>query len=542
MSQLDCDILIIGSGASAVHTALPLVEAGRDVLMVDVGITDDKKNKLIPKDDWKTNREKDEDQWRYFLGEDFEGIPMGPVRVGAQLTPARQHLHKKSDEIFPTKNHHFAAMQSTALGGLGTGWGASSMPFSGGDFKGWPIYESDFEAHYQAIADHIGMCGPDGDDLSDFLGATIPSQKPPRLDSNAESIMSRYEKKREYFNSMKFFLGHSRLAIRSGSKDKNGADRKLRYLDMEFWGDVDQSVYRPRKTLEELQKHSNFKFQNGLCVLVFKEEDDGVVLTLQDVQTKEIIQQKANTIFIAAGAINSAKIVLNSFEKYHEPLPLLSNPYTYFPSLNFPRIGQPTKDKRHSLTQLTMLYDHNGDGKHLVQPQLYSYRSLLLFKLIKESPLPTRESMKLFQAIQDYLVIIGVFHEDRHAKSKHLLLRKGESVDHNWLEIRYQRPESELNNQREKEAALCRIFRKLGILPLKRIFPGDGASIHYAGTLPMSLKAKEFTLDTNGKLHNTKRVYISDGSGFPHLPAKGLTMTLMANARRIACDFLSENP
>ena len=81
-------------------------------------------------------------------------------------------------------------------------------------------------------------------------------------------------------------------------------------------------------------------------------------------------------------------------------------------------------------------------------------------------------------------------------------------------------------------------LRTLGCYPLKRVKPPAGGSIHYAGTLPYSVDERPFSLATDGRLHRTRRVYVADGSGFRFLPAKGLTLTLMANAHRTACAML----
>ena len=61
-----------------------------------------------------------------------------------------------------------------------------------------------------------------------------------------------------------------------------------------------------------------------------------------------------------------------------------------------------------------------------------------------------------------------------------------------------------------------------------------GASVHYAGTLPMSNERKRFATSKYGESHDFENLYIVDGSTFPFLPAKNITFTLMANAARIA--------
>jgi len=61
-----------------------------------------------------------------------------------------------------------------------------------------------------------------------------------------------------------------------------------------------------------------------------------------------------------------------------------------------------------------------------------------------------------------------------------------------------------------------------------------GASVHYAGTLPMSHEAKPYTTTEFGQIREIDNLFTVDGSTFPFLPAKNSTFTLMANAVRIA--------
>ena len=61
-----------------------------------------------------------------------------------------------------------------------------------------------------------------------------------------------------------------------------------------------------------------------------------------------------------------------------------------------------------------------------------------------------------------------------------------------------------------------------------------GASVHYAGTLPMARTGGSLTVDEHGHSRDIQGLYFVDGATFPFLPAKNLTFTLMANATSIA--------
>jgi choline dehydrogenase-like flavoprotein len=61
-----------------------------------------------------------------------------------------------------------------------------------------------------------------------------------------------------------------------------------------------------------------------------------------------------------------------------------------------------------------------------------------------------------------------------------------------------------------------------------------GASVHYAGTIPMTTDKAPRTTSPHGRSNDFDNLYFVDGTSFPFLPAKNLTFTLMANAVRVA--------
>lgn len=524
------DVIVVGSGASAVHAAWPLVEAGLRVLMLDAGETDERYAPNIPALDFTSIRSKDEEQHRYFLGDDFEGIPFGPVRVGAQLTPPRQHIYRHADEFLPVVAENFSAMRSLALGGLAAGWGAGAPPFSDADLLGWPISRADLQPHYEAVANRIGISGTNEDDLHPFHDPPLPLLPPSESDSNARTIFNRYRRRRVHLNAAGFRMGAPRLAAVTTTFRGRGP---LAYNDMEFWADKDRAVYRPVYTLEELRQRPNFEYRSGFFVDRFEDGTEGVGVFAREMKTREQVEWKARQLVLAAGCIGSSHVVLRSLGDASTRLPLVANPYTYYPCIVWARLGRPVLDRRHSLTQLSIYYEPRSTGDAVLMAQIYSYRSLLTFKLLKETSLPHREAMRIMQLLQSYFVIVGIHHEDRPSTAKYLHLERADSVSSPTLRIAYTPSREELSRRERNERDLMRLFPALGCLPLKRINPGEGASIHYAGCLPMTREDRPFTTTPEGLLRGTSSIYIADGAAFPHLPAKGLTFTLMANANRV---------
>jgi choline dehydrogenase-like flavoprotein len=85
-------------------------------------------------------------------------------------------------------------------------------------------------------------------------------------------------------------------------------------------------------------------------------------------------------------------------------------------------------------------------------------------------------------------------------------------------------------------SVLGRAWRSMGAWMLPGSFTAGrpGADIHYAGTLPMARDPVRGQTSTEGAVHGLPGVFVVDGACLPALPEKSHTLTLMANADRIA--------
>ena len=531
------DALIVGSGASAVSAAYPLVEAGLSVGMLDFGNEDRLYGQLIPNASFLEVRKTDPQQHRYFLGDRFEGIPLDALSVGPQLTPPRQYITKDTQELTPIDAQSFFPFKSLALGGMASGWGAGAFPYSDDDLKDFPISRKDLAPHYNKVAERIGVSG-EINDLSPLEGELNAMLPPLRIDTNATTILDRYYRRREKLNAAGFYMGKPLLAALSQRHRNRGPDR---YLDMSFWGDTDQSVWRPAYTLKELQSFSNFSYHRPFLVQSFAERNDGdVEVVSKNMKSGRPESHWAKKLILAAGLFNTTRIVLHSLNQYDVKVPFVCNPYTYYPMLNLRMIGKPSGEECHSLAQLCVVYDPRVPGQPTIHGRVHSYRSLLNFKVIKEMPLPYREAMRVMRMLVPSLAILALDHEDRPSPDKYCVLRRDPSGGPDRLEVVYSLPDQVRKQQLQYEKEILKRFRSLGCFALKRVWPGYGVSLHYGGTLPMSREKRDLTIDTNDLLRGTRSVYIVDGSVFPYLPSKGMTFTMMANANRIGEQICKE--
>jgi len=525
------DVLVVGSGPAGAMAAAELVARGLTVTLVDYGEDDPAMRARMPDRPFSEFHRDDPAQRGYLLGDRLEGVPRPGVRVGAQLTPPRQFTNRAAEHLLPVHSADFHPMQSLALGGLGAAWGTACFTYSAAEIARIGLDGAALAAQYGNVVAEAGISAPAEDATTRLWWSGVPGCQPPLdLDTNSAAILDAYHKAAPGWMARGFALGRIPLAINSrphGGREANP------YFDTDFYGDVRRSAYRPRYTVERLQREPNFRYESGCLVLSFKEDAAGVELAC--LRNGEKTSFRARRLVVCAGAIGSARLALASLPLNDKVTTILSSAYLYYPTLNLRLLGRPTADRRHSMAQLTALYGNFAQPELTCSLQLYSYRSLLLFKLIKEMPLAPWAGRLVARAIVDALAIFGVFFPDEAGPTKTMRLGARTTSAVPDLHIAYARPPAEQARQAQLEAGLRGCFRRLGCLPLGRVDPGQAGSIHYAGTIPRTNPINpQFHTLADGRLGGSERVFIGDSASWNWLPSKGPTFTAMAGARVVA--------
>lgn len=525
------DVLVVGSGPAGAMAAAELVARGLQVTMVDYGDDDPVMRARMPDRPFHEFHRDDPAQRGYLLGDRLEGVPRTGVRVGAQLTPPRQFTNRAADTLLPVHSADFHPMQSLALGGLGAAWGTACFTYSPAELARIGLDAAATTAQYGAVVAEAGINGPPEDEASRLWWSGVPGCQPPLdLDTNSTTILDAYRRDVPRWLGRGFALGRIPLAINSQPHGDRGANP---YFDTDFYGDVRRSAYRPRYTIERLRREANFRYESGCLALSFREDAAGVELTCR--RGGEPAVFRARRLVLCAGAIGSARLALASLPLDAKVTTILSSAYLYYPTLNLRMLGRPAADRRHSMAQLTALYGRFDQPELTCSLQLYSYRSLLLFKLIKEMPLAPWAGRLVARAMVDALAIFGVFFPDEAGPTKTLRLGASTTSPAPDLHIDYARPPAEQARQAWLEAGVRRCFWRLGCVPLGRVDPGQAGSIHYGGTIPRTNPVNpRFHTQADGRLGGCERVFVGDSAGWNWLPSKGPTFTAMAGARVVA--------
>jgi choline dehydrogenase-like flavoprotein len=173
---------------------------------------------------------------------------------------------------------------------------------------------------------------------------------------------------------------------------------------------------------------------------------------------------------------------------------------------------------------------------HTVHLQLYGYNDLMLAALARRLPLPAARVERLLAPLLGRMVAVqGYLHSD---DSPGLTLTRGE----NGLRLAGDDLGPGAARARRFVRRLAASARPLGLAPLPGLLqigrPGKGN--HFGGSLPMRRRPGPLESDTLGRPHGWERVHVVDAAVFPSLPATTVTLSVMANAHRIAATAAAE--
>ncbi len=494
------DICIVGSGPSAVISAQVFVEKGYKICLLDIG--DECKYK-IP---FKHFNEQLSPEADFFYPPDNN---QSSTQSGdAQITKAREHLITHVNSYLQIESSNFAAFQALASGGLSAAWGAACFTYNDTDLDKASIGQ--LRSHYEAVAKIIGISGPKRSSFCDIQA----KQKPANIDHNGQSLL------RQCQNT--FVLEPSSMALLTEPLNGRTANP---YFDMDFYSNFGDSIFRSDCLLKTLALKPNFTHIKPALVTSFEEAHDQVKVKYLDLASSTTGQVVAAQLIICAGAINSYRLVANSLKIFEVPNPILCNPYINIPTIHLPNLGKKGAYYRHSLSQVFGEFHDNSD----ITLQFYSYRSLLLSRLMAQTPMPAFFARLFWRALSESLVIVGAHFADDGKSPRSIQALQAAQTSLPALKIDFPHP------------SLSNVFRLIGNLLKLRCVPMGivktkmGASIHYAGTIPISYEGQyPIGMDEQGRVHHTKNVYVFDSSGWTYLPSRGLTFTIMANAHRLS--------
>jgi choline dehydrogenase-like flavoprotein len=527
-------VVVVGSGASGVHFARVALDNGWRVTMLDVGRA--ALPPVAPDASFARLKRELDDPAEYFLGRSFEGVLFPGHRGEYYGFPPHKGYIFQALEPFRWSSRGFDPLLSFARGGLAEAWTGGAFPFTAAEMADFPLDHADFAPHYGRIAREIGVSGA-SDDLARFLPVHEHLAPALELDEHSCRLLERYARVRERLNrDLRVFVGRSRAATRADDRDgRNGCT----YLGRCLWGCPREALYTPSITLRALRARDGFSYLDGRFATRIDVGESNRVRAVRAIElaTGREEVHESERIVLAAGTLASSKLFLSSLRRIAGRAPelggLMDNRQVLVPFVNLSMLRRRYDPDTYQYHQLALGLER-ADPRHYVHGLVTTLKTALIHPIVQSVPFDLRSALSIFRDSHAALGILNVnFHDERRERCSVALEGDG---DGERLLVRYEPAPAEPERIRSTLATLRSALRRLGcVVPpgMTHVRP-MGASVHYAGTLPMSAAARPLSTTPECESRDLKGLYLADGSTFPFLPAKNLTFSLMANSARVA--------
>jgi len=521
--------LIVGSGPAAAGVALALVDdPDQQVIVLDIGhrVGDDRR-RIIDRLAGASPAKWDE--------RDVDAIRAQPV--GARVKGLPQKRSYGSDYPFEdvgqlqgvdADGHVNRSVVSGAYGGLSNVWGSQVMPFTRATFTRWPVSYDEMVPHYRAILSEIPYAGEEDALAAQFplLGDAAPL---PRLAPRSTAVLEAFERHRSELEGIGVTVGRARLAFSAGSCVRCG---------LCMTGCPYSLIYSSAQTFDRLRAARRVTYHDGLVAVEVGQDGTTPFVVAQELGTDRLQRFDADRVYLACGSVGTTRLVLSSLGVFDQDVELGESAQFVVPMASRRPVPDPTRVTEFTLNQFNMAITLDDIGLDVAQVHFYPHNPAMEDAL--PGPLRTPAGRPLgIQALRRLTVGLGYLPS---WESPRLRMRvTPPSAGGRLAGIHLSGDERTTAGNPMFRKVTLRMLQAAARLDLWPVVPmasisAPGKSYHFGGSLPHRTAPADgpLTTDRLGRLSAWSKVHMVDASVFPTVPATTFTLTIMANAHRIA--------
>ncbi|MBI2599314.1 FAD-binding protein [Candidatus Daviesbacteria bacterium] len=420
---------------------------------------------------------------------DFLDVHFRETSNAYDLIKQSSYVFNKTYQLLKI-NSNIEIIQSLAKGGLSQQWHGISDFFSNKELERIGLPSNEIQAEYKEIAKLIKL----------------------KLEGN---------------------LDYHAKALLKTAESKPNLKEKLYRVPLAF-------PYRTSSDIEYFKKFKNFTYIPNQLVFTVKDIKTCVKIESRSINKQSTLQTKAGYVILAAGSINTTRILLRSLNLFNYKTTFLTKAH-YITACMHPRTfllrSSEKYLKKSGLGQLVIADKKIGKGVGAFFIQLYRFNPLVIHKVLKHIPLPKIMALPLMSIFAPFLMIADIRFAASESKKRFCRLLK-DADKNDVLEISFQESLKEMKNHESEFVKISRQLNSLGLFPLKTV--KDYTTSHYAGGVPYMKNPGKISVNLNGRLHQANRIYVADSASWRALPAKAPTLTIMANAARIGKKVLAK--
>jgi choline dehydrogenase-like flavoprotein len=513
--------VVIGSGPAGVSASMALLHRGENVIMVDSGISlEDDRSRVLsklsakPESDWSPH--------------DLEFLK-GATTVSARKLPEKRsygsnYSYRWIDPSCELIQNETECMGSFALGGLSNVWGANAVIPTQNEFSDWPLTLNDLLPYFKKVMEFIPIASND-------IGKDAPAHGKIITQTMSASLQARHLT--AIWNENRCRLSSAGIHSETSSLAVNSAQCTLCGLCL--YGCPHNLIYSSKSTvLNQLISHPNFSYLGGKVVHRIKTNTTGVQIDYLSVGSEVQGTLTAKKLFLACGPLQTSRLVLKALEAWDHTIEAADSLYFLVPFLSFNRVKGVTRERLHTLSQASLRIEVPPGATKDAHILLYTYNDLLQ-KLLPPFPSLVKEltSRVTNLGFEHLCIMQGYLHSDDSPKIK-IKIEKNDTRDR--LFVSAEKNNSSTNIAKNILKHMNSNRRLLGGFapPFLTQKGKPGKSYHLGGTFPMRNDPSALQTDRYGRLKELENVHLVDASVFPSVFAMNPTLTIMANAYRIA--------
>lgn len=420
---------------------------------------------------------------------------------------------------------------SAAYGGFSTVWGSQLMPFTASTFERWPVSAAAMRPHYEEILRQIPFAGEEDDLACDFPLMRQPAPLP-QLSRRSQWVLDAYNRHRTVLNSRGITMGKARLAFDATNCVRCG---------MCMTGCPYGLIYSASQTFDALRRSKRVTFHSGFLVLKVMEEADRALVLAEEIATGRIQRFEADRVYVACGAMGTTRVVANALDLLDVELSMGESQQFVLPMLSLRATPDPRPEPDFTLNQFNMIIAGEESSADISQLHFYTFNPAFIDAM--PSPLRGHAAERAqVQLLRRLTVALGYLPSWR---SPRLRVRvRPNSSGASVPDVHISRDSAPRGRNQMLRTVLMRLSQSARLLDLYPMLPmlrlaAGGKSYHWGGSFPHTDdRSAVFGSDRLGRVGSWQRIHLVDASVFPSVPAMTFTLTIMANAHRIASETL----
>ena len=482
------DNIVIGSGISALGCVVGLLQSNKKILCIDGSDNTLESFKNI-------NNEE--------IVFDNDNLPLKKNSITAKFI-------NKFDPI--------KVQQDPTFGGLSNIWGAKCLRLFKNQFDEWPISYHEIAKYYETC-EKIMNVSHYNDELSKELGVNENIIDDSKIKLYSNFIKTFIKQKKSPVN---FYIGLARLAL----------DSKCYKCGNCFFGCPDNYIFNTKDYFNNLINTNQIEYKKNLILEKFILKDSLIELNFKNSQDTKIFTKK---LFIGAGPIQTPNIIMNSMNKERN-LNLAESQNYFVPCFYY---GKDFDSNINNQTAGDAEIIASKNIKHNIGQLYFSIKyDQKLLKIVLKKKLGLLYKLIPNFLIKRIFIAAGLIDSDHSTYSA--IIKKEDLSLHI---IRDHEKEKKIRFEVSNQLNLLGKNYNFFAINLLSKFCKFGRSFRLGSSIPMlnedeikENKNNKLYTKKNGEISKFKNVYIIDSSNFKNIPAGDISLTIMANALRIAVE------